>query len=186
MVSRLSDSSFLRLYGSESLSSCFDQSLVGRRVQAHHIQAGTCVEFDPVTYQQLAGLVCYYNTYHYHYLNIYGNDGRRKLLGIISCDKYVITEPAGESTDITGINNIYLKVDFDRASLQFYYATDPEEWKQFGPVLDGSILSDDYVRDENVRYRPAFTGTFVGLCCQDLSGRNKHADFEWFEYKEIK
>lgn len=46
-----------------------------------------------------------------------------------------------------------------------------------------SILSDDYVRDESERYRPAFTGCLVGLCCQDLATNAVHADFDWFEYK---
>ena len=54
-----------------------------------------------------------------------------------------------------------------------------------GPVLDGSILSDDYVEDAEVRYRPCFTGAFVGLCCQDLSGQRLHADFDGFEYREL-
>jgi xylan 1,4-beta-xylosidase len=29
-----------------------------------------------------------------------------------------------------------------------------------------------------------FTGAFLGICCQDLSGRRRHADFDWFEYTE--
>jgi len=30
-----------------------------------------------------------------------------------------------------------------------------------------------------------FTGSFFGLCCQDLSGRARPADFDWFAYREI-
>ena len=56
----------------------------------------------------------------------------------------------------------------------------------FGPVLDGSILSDDYVQNGSNRYRPAFTGAFVGICCQDLTGNNAAADFNWVEYCEKK
>jgi xylan 1,4-beta-xylosidase len=33
-------------------------------------------------------------------------------------------------------------------------------------------------------FYPAFTGAFVGLCCQDLSGKNRHADFGFFTYQE--
>ncbi|MFP4188954.1 MAG: hypothetical protein ACLFR5_06065 [Halobacteriales archaeon] len=29
-----------------------------------------------------------------------------------------------------------------------------------------------------------FTGAFVGLCCQDLAGTRKAADFDYFEYCE--
>ena len=185
-VNQTDRSGYLRLYGRESMNSTFRQSLIARRIQAHHTQAATCVEFEPVTFQQLAGLICYYNTYHYHYLHIYGSDdGTKKYLGIYSCDKYNTTEPAGEGIDVTGIKKIYLKVDFNGADLQFYYAIEENRWQPIGPVLDGTILSDDYVENSHQRYRPCFTGAFVGLCCQDLSGRNLHADFEWFEYREL-
>lgn len=176
---------YLRLYGRESLSSTFKQSLVARRIQAHHIEAATCVEFKPVSFLQLAGLVCYYNTYHYYYLSVYGNDdGTRKYVGIMSCDKYNFSGPIAQ-VDVTDVNRVYLKTDFNNYDLQFYYAIEKDNWQRIGPVLDGSILSDDYVVDSKVRYRPCFTGAFVGLCCQDLSGRNLHADFDWFEYKEL-
>jgi xylan 1,4-beta-xylosidase len=46
-----------------------------------------------------------------------------------------------------------------------------------GDMVEGSILSDDYVQDANNRYRPAFTGAFVGICCQDLSGHGATAAF---------
>lgn len=177
---------YLRLYGRESMNSCFRQSLVARRVQAHHVEAATCVEFEPVSFQQMAGLICYYNTFHYHYLHVFGSDdGKKKYLGIITCDKYNPSEPNGEPIDVTDVERIYLKVDFDGADLQFFYATEKDRWQKIGPVLDGSILSDDYVEDSEVRFRACFTGAFVGMCCQDLSGRNLHADFDWFSYREL-
>ncbi len=180
---------YMRLYGRESLGSCFRQSLVARRIQAHHTVTTTCLEFAPVSYQQMAGLVCFYNTYHYHYLHVHGNDdGTGKYLSIISCDKLLATEPAGDPVDITGADRVFLKADFDGAHLQFYYALNKEpsvdQWQTIGPVLDGSILSDEYVEGNPGPFRPCFTGAFVGLCCQDLSGRNLHADFDWFEYRE--
>ena len=85
---------------------------------------------------------------------------------------------------MTGAERVYLKADFNNYDLQFYVAVEEGTWQKIGPVLDGSILSDDYVEDIQVRYRPCFTGAFVGMCCQDLSGRNLYADFDWFEYKE--
>ena len=79
-----------------------------------------------------------------------------------------------------------LGVEFEGARLQFYVKEEAGVWEKVGPVLDGSILSDDYVQDISNRYRPAFTGAFVGLACQDLTGNKKYADFDWFKYKEIK
>ena len=55
----------------------------------------------------------------------------------------------------------------------------------YNSVIDATFLSDDHVRDGDARYRPAFTGTFVGICCQDLTGNNIAADFHYFNYKEM-
>jgi xylan 1,4-beta-xylosidase len=180
---------YLRLVGRESLGSTFRQSLVARRVQAFHTEAATCIEFSPSNFQQMAGLVCYYNTYHYHYLYLsggdYGGGPDKKLLNILSCDKYRPSEPLAAPVDLSGVARVCLKVDFDGARLQFYYAVVEGQWNAIGPVLDGSILSDDYVEDIDVRFRACFTGAFVGMCCQDLSGQGNHADFDWFEYREL-
>jgi xylan 1,4-beta-xylosidase len=46
--------------------------------------------------------------------------------------------------------------------------------------FDASILSDE----ASMPGAPNFTGAFVGMACQDMSGAGKHADFDWFEYRE--
>lgn len=177
---------YVRLYGQESLSSFHHQSMLARRVQSHHIVVSTCLEFAPESFQQMAGLVCYYNTYHFHYLYVSGGDQTgEKYLNIVTCDKHRYHESLEVPLDIMDADKIYLKADFDGADLQFYYGLKNNDWKKLGPVLDGSILSDDYVQDAEVRYRPAFTGSFVGMACQDLTGRRLHADFDWFDYEEI-
>ena len=179
---------YLRLYGRESLSSRFEQSLIGRRVQAHHTSAETCLEFNPDNFQQMAGLVCYYNTVHYHYLHISGDDlgaySGKKYLTILSCDDHKTTQPNQTPIDITGASKVYLKADFDGARLQFFYALLAGDWRKIGPVLDGSILSDDYVEHAERHFHPCFTGAFYGLACQDLSGQKLEADFEYFNYQE--
>ena len=179
---------YLRLRGRESLGSTFEQSLVARRIQAHHILTETCVEFDPNNFQQMAGLVAYYNTYHYHYLHIHGDDywgdKSKKFINILTCNKYSAEEPI-ECIEITDAKKVYMRCDFNGAALQFWYKLDESDWKKIGPVLDGSILSDDYVDNIDVMYRACFTGAFVGMCCQDLTSQEKVADFEYFEYQEV-
>ncbi|GGA70523.1 xylan 1,4-beta-xylosidase [Neiella marina] len=180
---------YLRLYGRESLASCFNQSLVARRVQEHHTETATCVEFAPSNFQQMAGLVCYYNTYYFHYLHIHGDDfggdANKKFLSIISADRVHYDYPLTEPVDITGAERVYLKADFNGADLQFYYGINEHQWHKIGPVLDGSILSDEHAANFKERFHAAFTGAFVGMACQDLSGQGVHADFDWFEYKEL-
>jgi sterol desaturase/sphingolipid hydroxylase (fatty acid hydroxylase superfamily) len=53
-----------------------------------------------------------------------------------------------------------------------------ESWDAIGKSLDASILSDEF----GIEW--GFTGTFIGLACQDLSGQRKIADFDYFDYKE--
>ncbi|MEL7120208.1 MAG: glycoside hydrolase family 43 protein [Bacteroidota bacterium] len=177
--------SYLRVYGQESLSSLHRQSMIARRVQHFHVEASTKLDFSPKSYQQLAGLIGYYNTYHWHYLHIMGDTDGQRYLQILTCDKYTIKERLEQPILLPQSGEILLKLDFHRAELQFYYALEDDQWIKVGSVLDGSILSDDYVRDDENRYRPAFTGAFVGICCQDMSGLRQKADFDWFEYKEL-
>lgn len=182
---------FLRLYGRESLSSCFEQSLLARRVQAHHTVASTCLEFSPENFQQMAGLVCYYNTTHYYYLYISGDNidvySGKKFINVLSCDDNKTTHVLKAPIDVSVFDKIHLKADFNGASLQFFYATNIKEeapqWRKVGPELDGSILSDDYVVHFEKGYSPNFTGAFFGLACQDLSGQKLYADFDYFNYQ---
>ena len=52
------------------MGSLFRQALVARRQQAHCFSAATVIEFEPDHFQQMAGLICYYNGSKFHYLYI--------------------------------------------------------------------------------------------------------------------
>jgi xylan 1,4-beta-xylosidase len=175
---------FLRLKGKESLTSTHTQALVARRLQHFNVEVATCVEFNPVKFQQLAGLVLYYNTAHYHYLHITTN-GTDKILSILTCCNYRMIEQK-EIVTITGAERVVLKARIKRDRVQFSYSTNEVDFEKIGKKLDMSILSDDFVCGGSDRYRPAFTGCFVGLCCQDLATNSLHADFDWFEYQPLK
>jgi len=49
-------------------------------------------------------------------------------------------------------------------------------------TLNHSLISDEAGRGAGA----SFTGAFVGMCCQDLSGQNCPADFDYFQYTEEK
>ena len=178
--------SHLRLFGQESLSSLFHQSLLARRLTSTKASFSTCVIFEPKHFQQLAGLVCYYNSTHYYYLH-FSHDEKTdtKVLQLLQCNNQVITELLETPINVTDYASVCLKVIFHDKSLQFYYSTNQQDWKTVGTTYDASILSDDYVREGGQHYRAAFTGTFVGICCQDLSGERGFADFDWVSYKEL-
>ena len=174
---------FLTLYGRESLSSTHEQSLLARRIESLKMEASTAIEFYPESFQQLAGLVCYYNTAHFHYLHISANDEGKRCLQIISHDHFEHVEAFEEPVKLPESGLVFLKATLNGVDLQFYYAIKENEWIRAGSILNAGILSDDYVREGGTRYRPAFTGAFVGFCCQDLTGNKLPAYFDWFSYQ---
>ena len=169
---------YLRLKGRESLSSKHNQSLVARRWQAFRFTAETCVEFEPETFQQMAGLICYYDNENYYYIRVSWDEKLGKSLGIISCQNNDFKEPLDQEVALQGVDRVYLKVTVDYDLMQFHYSIDGSSWSKLGGLFDASTLSDEFCREG------WFTGAFVGICCQDLSGRRKHADFDYFEYIE--
>ncbi len=176
---------YLRLYGKESLSSIHHQSLLARRINSIYSCTTTAVNFSPENFQQMAGLVFYYNTGHYHYVYITANNtlGKR-YLSIISSDNFEMSFQE-ELVFLEENTTVFLRGIMKAKILQFYWSSDDENYHMLGEALDASILSDDYVRAGGDRYRPAFTGCFVGICCQDLATNSHHADFEWFEYLKL-
>ncbi len=75
----------LRLYGRETIGSQFRQALVARRQQSHCFSAATVVEFEPRHFQQMAGLVCYYNSAKFHYLYVSHDEAIGKHLRVMTC-----------------------------------------------------------------------------------------------------
>lgn len=174
---------FLRLYGRESLNSFHKQSLIARRVEHFSFEVITTVDFESENFQQMAGLVLYYNTLHYHYLHIsFDEEEARKQLQVITCDKGKNSELLLSPIILIPHEPVRLRAVINRRDAQFFYAQGNDAWKKVGTLLDFSILSDDYVCNDNGRYRAAFTGAFVGICCQDLTGHEKYADFDDFSY----
>jgi xylan 1,4-beta-xylosidase len=104
-----------------------------------------------------------------------------KSLRILDCDRGSYSEPLDQPHSLDGWERLYLKVTLDYDSLQFYYSPDNLAWQKIGPELAASRLSDEYCASA----KGSFTGTYIGLCAQDLSGRRIAADFDYFEYREL-
>jgi len=171
----------LRLYGRETIGSLFRQALVARRQQAHCFTAATIVDFEPDKFQQMAGLVCYYNSSKFHYLYVSHDEELGKHIRAMSClpdqaQSDVFSAPIA----IPGGVPIELRVEVDYERLYFAYRVPGEEWSWLPGPLDASILSDEAAAPGT----PNFTGAFVGMCCQDLAGTRRPADFDYFVYRE--
>lgn len=169
----------LSLLGRQSLQSWESQSLIARRVSSFDIEVSTELQFKPGAPEEMAGLVFYYNSGHYHYLQLTSEGGLK--LRVITCDrrKEILIAETSVASD-----PIQLKGHFIRNAIRFFWKQQDQDWQAIGETLDGSILSDDYVQHDNGIYKAAFTGAFVGLCCQDLSDGGAIAHFKYFDYQE--
>lgn len=176
---------YLRLFGRESLGSHFYQALLARRQQHFSFEAETCLQFEPEHFQQMAGLVCYYNSSKFHYLYVSRDDETGKHLAVMSCEgdvsldatfpNYAARTPLPEGRDV------YLRARINHQRLVFSWSTDREHWNDLPKELDASLLSDEAGKGEGAQ----FTGAFVGMCCQDLAGTRKPADFDYFAYRPL-
>ena len=75
---------------------------------------------------------------------------------------------------------MYLRVEVDYERLLFAFKIGDGEWNWLPGPLDASILSDEASAPGN----PNFTGAFVGMSCQDMTGSRRAADFIFFNYRE--
>jgi xylan 1,4-beta-xylosidase len=166
----------LTLYGSESLESCFPKSLYARRLTHHNLTATTKLSFNPSSFQQMAGITAYYNHRLFHHLYLSKDETIGNCLHIHTCDDGVSTFPLSTSPMPVDRNELFLRIAFKESTLQFSWSTDGDIFSLIGPMLDASILSDDYGAHLD------FTGTFVGVTAVDMSGMKQPAEFYFLEF----
>ena len=150
--------------------SLFRQSLVARRQQAHCYSAATVIEFEPEHFQQMAGLVCYYNSAKFHYLYVSHDERLGKHLRVMSClpdqvQSDAFTAPIAIPAGVP----VHLRVEVDYERLYFAYPFGGGDWHWLPGPFDASILSDEATAPGT----PNFTGAFVGMCCQDTAGTRR-------------
>jgi xylan 1,4-beta-xylosidase len=172
---------YLRLYGRETIGSLFRQSLVARRQQAHCFTAETGVEFEPDAFQQMAGLVCYYNGSKFHYLYVSHDSELGKHIRVMSClPDQVQSDAFSAPIPIPAGEPVHLRAEMDYERLYFAFRIGSGAWQRVAGMFDASILSDEAAATGT----PNFTGAFVGVCCQDMAGARRPADFDYFVYRE--
>ncbi|AQQ52378.1 glycoside hydrolase family 43 protein [Planococcus lenghuensis] len=171
----------LRLYGKESLTSKFTQAFIARRWQSFNFTAETKVAFQPDNFQQSAGLVNYYNTENWTALQISWNEEKGRILELTACDNFDFSQPLqGQEIQIPEANEyVFLRVDVKTNTYTYSYSFDGDNWTEIPVTFQSHKLSDDYIQGGGF-----FTGAFIGMQCQDTSGQNKSADFDYFVYQE--
>jgi len=168
----------LLIKGREEIGSHGHQSILLRRLTS--VNAEVTFGFEVVEGDTgRVGLIFYYNALHFIYLSVELSAGESKL-SILRADKGKAIEILKERTIISN-EEIILRGRLDEGRLQFSFGNWDKNIQQIGPQLDATILSDDYVRDENNHYRPAFTGCMVGIHC----GHKAVASLDFLEYNDF-
>lgn len=173
----------LILYGKESMESLHIQSLVGRRRTDFFFEAETEMLFEPYNFQQAAGMALYYDTTNYFYLQVSTDENQRKYIALLECN-HGKTRQVGEKQLILNNNQpVIMKLIVNNDKADFYWSYEGEENHKIGETLDATQISDDYY--DEAKHGLRFTGGFIVLCCQDLSGQRCLAEFSYFSYRSF-
>ena len=172
----------LTLIGRETIGSSFEQSLVARRQTSFRYQATTVMDYEPRHFQQSAGLVCYYNASKFHYAYVSHDAELGRHLRVLSA----LPNPRGPEALSKPYplppGRLELRVTSDGRHLTFAYRSEGAgAWTELEDVFDATILSDE----ATLPGYPGFTGTFIGMACQDMSGQACPAHFDVFEYVNL-
>lgn len=169
---------FLRIHGGNSLSCKYEVGLLARRVQSLTCTCSTLVAFQPDSFCQTAGLVCYYNGDNYYYLKISRDEAVGLNLSVTSMINCEMSE-----SDLIPLppedNELVLRAQIRGRELCFSYAVGNRTYQSIEPRFDMAVLSDEHVNGNG------FTGAMVGMFCEDLERKNCYADFDWFEYSNL-
>ena len=117
-----------------------------------------------------------YDTDNYLYLHVSWDEDCGKCITLLKAEnkKY---EYLTDYLPIYSGRPVYLKAEMRKGYITFSYRLEGGDWKILAENIDGSFMSDEACTEG------WFTGAMAGICCQDLTGFGKYADFDWFEMK---
>ncbi len=164
------------MYGRCGLSSKFSQSLIARRLTSYRMEISTKVEFEPEVFKQMAGLILMYDTDNYLYLHISWDEDIGKCITLLKAENKKYEYLSGY-IPITEGNALILRAELEGTRVRFYFRAEGDEEREIGSEIMAGFLSDEACEEG------WFTGAMCGICCQDLTGFGKYADFDWFEVK---
>ena len=169
----------MELTGGDGLNSLFEQTMAVRRLDTEHASIETELIFEPECEKHMAGLIVIYDTHNWHYMYVCRNNstGKREIC-VLTSDNYVLQHSISAFDEIPDGVPVILRADIERRDLQFSYEINGVT-KKLGEPRDMYILNDEHIY-------LGFTGTMVGICCQDMIRREKKAVFEYFNYERKK
>jgi xylan 1,4-beta-xylosidase len=163
----------LTLRGREALTSLFDVSLVATQLQDFQATVETRVDFAPTHYSQSAGLVLFYDNRYFAFLRVYRSESLGSMaVGIVLVENGQKRELLLDRAAVPD-GDVVLHARIDTGVLQFFCGRPDEPLAPIGPTLDATMMSDETTR--------GFTGTMVGIACQDGYRRDAVAHFAYFD-----
>lgn len=174
----------LRLYGRQSLMSTFTQAHIARRWQSFNFDAEIKMAYQPKTFQQFAGLSCYYNTQNWTCIQMTWNEKYGRVIDVVhtvlgKTGSVYGEEPVPVPEDA---EYVYFKAEVRGISYRYLYSFDGENWTAVPYAFDSANLSQEFIK---AVYDAAFTGAFVGMFSVDGLGTGIPADFDYFVYREL-
>ena len=122
-----------------------------------------------------------YNRYKFHLLAVTWHEALGRVLTMMRClgdwPDGRMEFPLSPAIPLPGDGPVALAAAVDGAALQFQYDV-RTGWRDVGPVMDASVISDEGGRGAHA----SFTGAFVGMLAFDTSGAAWPADFSHFNY----
>lgn len=168
----------LRLKGRHYLSSRYQQSLIARRFKSFYVTVETKVAFAAESPLEMAGLCAYYSRNGYYFLKLSASDqGMTELQIVGNINNHY--QDYSTPVNIDASQGVWMRLELKQQWYQFSYSLDGNQWQTIGPRLNSTPLSDEGGPDI---FR--FTGSFAALFVADISGQFKHADFDYFSYKD--
>lgn len=169
---------WVRLRGQEALASLNRTSLLARKLTGIRARITTKLEFTPEIPQHRAGLALYYDNMDWFSIRKYRSAtlGGEALL-VSALDNGKRTQWLVDRVRLEEGRPVYLRLTVHDRESRFSWSYDGEKYQDIGPVYDTSKLSDEYCS----RYGE-FTGTMVGIFCEDRMFHRHCADFDFFEY----
>ena len=164
-----------RLRGQESGCSLHEVSLLARKLTSLRACATAKMDFTPEYYQHSAGLILYYDNMNFFYLEkTFSEEHGGPVLQLLQLENGRRAEYPGHIVPLRSGGSVWLRARIRGRQTQFFWSGDGEQYQAIGPVLDTSLLSDEYSEYGE------FTGTFVGITCADRLLHEKTADFDFF------
>ncbi|WP_162053492.1 glycoside hydrolase family 43 protein [Pontibacter pamirensis] len=165
------------LSGKESLS------FVARRQQHVTGSASTKMSFKPTSANEFAGIAAFQSENNYYALGKTMSNGK-EVVQLLKSEKAADGTTSGTTTVLAEKalvrsergKPLYLKTEFDKGNISFYYSTKEGDWKLLQDNVDGTFLS--------TRVSGGFVGTTLGMYAtsQGKPSNNK-ATFDWFRYE---